>query len=110
MCLVKCRFTDGPDSAAIVPDQSYYIVNEGDGLHDVDCTADCFPTCTYSWQKQGQAEPVSRNASLQFGNNIRREYAEVYTCTARNPEISTKSSTVQITLVVRCKYDFSVDQ
>lgn len=89
--------TYGPGLVSLSPNTRRYDVTEGiDIIPVVSCSAECNPSCTYSWSSTNQ--PLL-NLSL-----ARRQDAGVHTCSAVN-KISTSSAS--ITIVVNYPPDIS---
>ncbi|XP_060599472.1 hemicentin-1-like, partial [Ruditapes philippinarum] len=96
---------DGPyqSSTKLSPSPQNYTKNEGQSLNDITCSANCYPDCTYTWNKtrQGQTTTASSTSVLSVGE-LQREDAGLYTCIAQNPEkISSPTTTIQTLVNVR---------
>lgn len=97
-------FSDGPDAVTLNPEGDSHSVDEGGTLDNIVCHADCYPNCTYTWTKKYQKVAVTKNETLPFGSNIRRNYSGEYTCTASNIERQgTPNATATVSINVRCK-------
>ena len=68
-------------------------------MNQIQCTADCKPNCTMPWS--GHNLPAGTTSVLNL-QNISRNQAENYHCTASN-DISSKASVV-VNVVLQCKY------
>ncbi|XP_069119318.1 peroxidasin homolog [Argopecten irradians] len=72
--------TNGPgDSSVLAPQQDSVDVMENQTISDVTCSADCRPSCTYTWSKDGTDYPNPLSLSVATRNN-----AGQYTCSASN--------------------------
>ena len=91
---------DGPDVVTLTPPNDAYTENEGSYLHEIACSADCYPDCTYMWAKDGQT--VSTNSILSLGN-LSKEATGTYVCTVSNPG-SSSIANANMVVNVRCKY------
>ena len=97
-------YTDGPESISLTPSVTSRTIDEGDDLGSIECNAACYPECTYVWRKQYQNNTVSRNNVLTIGNNVRREKAGRYTCTATNANrAGSPTDTTTFDVFIRCK-------
>jgi hypothetical protein len=92
-------FSDGPNMVIITPSTQSYTLNETENLNQIQCTADCIPVCTMTWS--GPNLPAGTTSVLNL-QNIKRNQAGNYQCTASN-DISSKISVV-VNVVVNCKY------
>ena len=79
---------------------SYYTRNETlDGVGPINCTADCKPACTSTWNGPNLTPGTTSVLNLE---NITRNQSGDYHCTASNDVSSLISATVYV--VVNCKY------
>jgi hypothetical protein len=86
----------------IKPSTQSYILNETENLNTIQCTADCIPVCTVTWR--GLNLPAGNTSVLNL-QNINRNQAGNYQCTASN-DVSSKTSVV-VNVDVKCKYYIS---
>ena len=85
----------------IYPATTNYTRNETlDRVGPINCTADGKPLCTNTWN--GPNLPAGTTSVLSL-ENINRNQAGNYQCTASNDVSSLISATVFV--VVNCKYD-----
>ena len=84
---------------SITPLTQSYTLKETESLNQIQCTADCIPVCTMTWS--GSNLPVGTTSVLNI-QNINRNQAGSYQCTASN-DVSSKTSVV-VHVVVQCKY------
>jgi hypothetical protein len=92
--------TDGPRQVVIYPTISTYTRNETlDRVAPINCTANCKPACTSTWN--GPNLPSGTTSVLSLAN-INRTQAGNYQCTVSNNVSSLISATVYV--VVNCKY------
>lgn len=99
LCCFYCNSTDGPRQVVIYPTTSNYTRNETlDGVGPINCTANCQPACTSTWN--GPNLPPGTTSVLSLPN-ISRTQAGNYQCTARNNVSSLISATIYV--VVYCK-------
>ena len=84
---------------SITPSPQSYTLKETENLNQIQCTADCIPVCTMTWS--GPSRPAGTRSVLSL-QNINRNQAGDYRCTASN-DISSKTSVV-VNVVVKCKY------
>ena len=84
---------------SITPSPQSYILKETENLNQIQCTADCIPVCTMTWS--GPSLPAGTRSVLSL-ENINRNQAGNYQCTASN-DISSNTSVV-VNVVVNCKY------
>lgn len=102
--------SDGPDDITLTPRGSSHIVNKGGYLDNITCSAQCFPNCTYVWEKQGNQSSVITGNTLRLGNNIQSEVSGIYVCSVTNPERSEKPTNKEdVIIYVRCKYRFLLE-
>lgn len=92
-------FTDGPDSVTLLPPDTQYNVTEGSNVININCTADCRPTCNYMWS--GPNVP-SGTTNVLILENIQQNHTGVFNCTATNKIGRMISSNVNLN--VKCKY------
>jgi hypothetical protein len=92
-------FSDGPTMVSITPSPQSYTLKETENLNQIQCTADCIPVCTITWS--GPSLPAGTRSVLSL-QNIHRNQAGNYQCTASN-DISSKTSVV-VNVVVKCMY------
>ena len=100
--LLNCYYnsTDGPRQVVIHPTTSNYTRNETlDRVGPINCTANCQPSCTSTWN--GRNLPPDTTSVLSLAN-INRNQAGNYQCTASNNISSFISATIYV--VVNCKY------
>ena len=90
---------DGPNMVIITPSTQSYTLKETDNMNQMPCTADCIPVCTTTWS--GPNLPAGTTSVLNV-QNINRNQAGSYQCTASN-DVSSKTSVV-VNVVVQCKY------
>jgi hypothetical protein len=91
--------TDGPRQVVIYPTTSTYTRNETlDSLGPINCTANCQPACTSTWNGPNLHPGTTSVLSIA---NINRNRAGNYQCTASNDVSSLISATVYV--VVNCK-------
>ena len=83
----------------IRPSTQSYTLKETGNLNQIQCTADCIPVCTMTWSGPNLPAGTTFVLSLQ---NINRNQAGSYQCTAIN-DVSSKTSVV-VNVVVQCKY------
>ncbi|XP_021352436.1 hemicentin-1-like isoform X2 [Mizuhopecten yessoensis] len=88
----------GPgESVALSPPTSVYIRNEGVTLPDINCIADCRPSCTFFWTKPDKIIFVASSSSvLSLGQLDRSEHGR-YRCNARN-EVSNTTREINVTV------------
>ncbi|XP_069119326.1 carcinoembryonic antigen-related cell adhesion molecule 5-like [Argopecten irradians] len=87
----------GPGSSiALSPPNTTYSRTEGDTLHDITCTADCRPGCTFVWKRPDNTN-FTVSPVLSLGQLDRSEHGG-YRCTARN---GVGESTVTSSVVIR---------
>ena len=92
-------FSDGPNQVIITPSTQSYTLKETENLNQIQCTADCIPVCTMTWSGPNLPAGTTSVLSLQ---NIDRNQAGNYQCTANN-DVSSKTSVV-VNVAVQCKY------
>ena len=86
--------SDGPRQVVIYPTTSNYTRNETlDGVGPINCTANCQPACTSTWN--GPNLPPGTTSVLSLPN-ISRTQAGNYQCTARNNVSSLISATIYV--------------
>ena len=90
---------DGPNMVIIIPSTQSYTLKETENLNQIQCTADCIPVCRMTWS--GPNPPAGTTSVLNL-QNINRNQAGNYQCTASN-DISSNTSVV-VNVVVQCKY------
>ena len=83
----------------IRPSAQSYTLKETENLNQIQCTADCRPVCTMIWSGPNLPTGTTYVLSLQ---NINRNQAGNYQCTASN-DISSNTSVV-VNVAVQCKY------
>ena len=83
----------------ITPSTQSYTFKETESLNQIQCTADCLPNCTMTWSGSNLPAGTTSVLSLQ---NINRNQAGSYQCTASN-DVSSKTSVV-VNVVVQCKF------
>ena len=94
LCCFYCNSTDGPRQVVIYPTTSNYTRNETlDGVGPINCTANCQPACTSTWN--GPNLPPGTTSVLSLPN-ISRTQAGNYQCTARNNVSSLISATIYV--------------
>ena len=99
LCCFYCNSTDGPRQVVIYPTTSNYTRNETlDRVGPINCTANCKPACTSTWN--GPNLPPDTTSVLSLAN-INRNQAGNYQCTASNNVSSLISATIYV--VVNCK-------
>ena len=99
LCCFYCNSTDGPRQVVIYPTTSKYTRDETlDRVGPINCTANCKPACTSTWN--GPNLPPDTTSVLSLAN-INRNQAGNYQCTASNDVSSLISATVVV--VVNCK-------
>ena len=92
---------DGPDTVSVTPSGSTHVVNEGKVLDDITCTAECVPSCTYEWKKNGTSFRTERTLSL---GQLTRSDSGVYTCSVGNTDDSIYvTKNIDVTVKVRCE-------
>ena len=95
-------FADVPDTVSVTPSHSTYVVNDGEVLDDITCTAKCVPSCTYEWKKNGTCFRTEQILSL---GQLTRSDSGVYTCSVEHTDDNLQvSQTIDVTVNVRCKY------
>ena len=100
ICIIYCcSSSDGPNQVIITPSTQSYTLKETENLNQIQCTADCIPVCTKRWS--GLNLPAGTTSVLNL-QNINRNQAGNYQCTASN-DVSSKTSVV-VNVVVKCKY------
>ncbi|WAR05317.1 NPHN-like protein [Mya arenaria] len=73
---------DGPDDVTLnVP--NFHTVTEGNAVNNINCSADCWPRCVFTWSNLANKQLVSSSAVLNF-RTARRDDAGDYKCLARN--------------------------
>jgi hypothetical protein len=87
----------------ITPSPQSYTLKETENLNQIMCTADCIPACTMTWSGPNLPAGTTYVLNLQ---NINRNQAGNYQCTASN-DVSSKTSVV-VNVVVKCKYDIYI--
>jgi hypothetical protein len=97
------KYSDGPIQIEISPPDTTYTVNETDSVNQINCTADCIPSCTTTWTGPNLSADTTSILNLQ---NINRSQAGVYNCTAVN-EISSLTL-IKVNVIVNCKYEMSM--
>ena len=86
--------SDGPRQVVIYPTTSNYTRNETlDGVGPINCTANCQPACTSTWN--GPNIPPGTTSVLSVAN-INRNQAGNYQCTVSNDVSSLISATVYV--------------
>jgi hypothetical protein len=51
LCHIYLKYSDGSIQIEISPPDTTYTVNETDSVNQINCTADCIPSCTTeNWQ------------------------------------------------------------
>ena len=83
----------------IIPSTQSYTLNEKDNINEIQCTVDCIPVCTMTWS--GPNVPAGTTSVLKL-NNINRNQAGSYQCTASN--VVSRSTSLVVNVVVKCKY------
>ena len=83
----------------ITPSTLSYTLKETKNLSQIQCTADCIPVCTMTWS--GPNLPAGTTSVLNL-QNIKRNQAGNYQCTASN-DVSSMTSVV-VNVVVHRKY------
>jgi hypothetical protein len=83
----------------ITPSTQSYTLKETENLNQIQCTADCIPVCTMTWRVPNLSADNTSVLNLQ---NINRNQAGNYQCTASN-DVSSNTSVV-VNVVVQCKY------
>ncbi|XP_052806440.1 hemicentin-1-like [Mya arenaria] len=72
----------GPDDVTLnVP--NFHTVTEGNAVNNINCSADCWPRCVFTWSNLANKQLVSSSAVLNF-RTARRDDAGDYKCLARN--------------------------
>ncbi|XP_053391544.1 carcinoembryonic antigen-related cell adhesion molecule 5-like, partial [Mercenaria mercenaria] len=95
---VKVRY--GPNTANINVRSPYYTT-EGDTNIHIECSADCYPACSYAWTNLTSGSRTSVNDILSFGT-VDRYMTGDYKCTSSNAAAEyTRSSEANITIIVR---------
>lgn len=98
----------GPENVFLNPNANIHTVNEGEHLNDILCHANCYPNCSYVWQRKNVAGNITNNI-LRLGNNITRDVAGEYICTAINYARSgAPYAIVTVKILVRYPPDVSV--
>ena len=92
-------FSDGPSMVSITPLTQSYRLKETENLNQIQCIADCIPVCTMI--RSGPNLPAGTTSVLNL-QNINRNQAGNYQCTASN-DVSSNTSVV-VNVVVKCKY------
>ena len=82
----------------ITPSTLSYTLKERENLNQIQCTVDCIPVCTMTWS--GPNPPAGTTSVLNL-QNIKRNQAGDYQCTASN-DVSSKASVV-VKVIVQCK-------
>ena len=83
----------------ITPSTQSYTLKETENLNQIQCTADCIPVCTMTWN--GPDGPAGNTSVLSL-QNINRNQAGNYQCTASN-DVSSKTYVV-VNVNLKCKY------
>ena len=91
--------SDGPNMVIITPSIQSHTLKETESLNQIQCTADCIPVCTMIWSGPNLPAGITYVLNIQ---NINRNQAGNYQCTASN-DISSNTSVV-VNVVVQCKY------
>jgi hypothetical protein len=89
---------DEPESLALSPPTTTYTVVEGDSISSISCTASCRPECFFMWTGPNVSGGTTNDLYIQ---NINRNQAGTFYCTATNEVGSKRSSRVVVD--VRCK-------
>ena len=89
----------GPDNVQLYPSTSIYILNIGETLGPVVCSADCTPFCSFKWKKDDIT--VVNNANFIFLVQNKNN-AGNYTCVATRG--ASVTDMIGISLFVRCTY------
>jgi len=97
------KYSDGSIQIKITPPDTTYTVNERGSVNQINCTADCNPSCTTNWT--GPNLPTGTTSILNL-QNIDRSQAGVYNCTAFNETSSLTS--IKVNVIVNCKYEMSM--
>ena len=94
---------DGPDSVSLNPAGPSFDKNKGEQL-TVRCISSCYPSCSFTWKKQGQSRTLSTTDTLYL-SNIQTSHAGSYICTVTNTyNVVAIPKTKTATLNVRCKF------
>ena len=94
--------SDGPDNMILTPPYTQYTANVSTIFRNISCTAMCYPSCSYTWRKQGSvSDLVTTNGVLEL-EILDKDEAGVYVCTASNIQLAGSATAVFI-LHVRCK-------
>lgn len=83
----------------ISPNKTEYVLNEGEHVPDIICSAKCKPVCISNWIGPNEQIFPSYELSLQ---NIKRSQYGIYKCNATNV-VSSMLST-DVTIIVNCEY------
>ena len=96
----------GPDTVSVTPSGSTHVVNEGKVLDDITCTAECVPSCTYEWKKNGTSFRTERTLSL---GQLTRSDSGLYTCIVGKSDTGIQvTKNIDVTVNVRCKYNIVI--
>lgn len=104
---IFCYLTDvdGPDNVVLQPGHTAYNVTEGTTLGPINCTATCYPKCSFEWKT---------NRTRSFENflssetlvvvNIRKNQAGIYRCLVVHSSYRKSLRRTDISVNVHCKY------
>ena len=100
--LLYIPFPGGPDPGPeLQPSNTFYHIEPGVRLPNIDCSIDCHPPCDVRWYKLGSPEVLLFNGTLSLGVLDRNSTGE-YTCIATYSRTTTKRS---ISLFILIKED-----
>ncbi|KAJ8311173.1 hypothetical protein KUTeg_011274 [Tegillarca granosa] len=75
--------SDGPLTVTFTPSTTSYSITEQGTIPDITCNADCKPSCSYRWTKDGQVTLHGSGSTLSL-RIINRNDSGVYRCTSWN--------------------------
>ncbi|KAL3862876.1 hypothetical protein ACJMK2_008822 [Sinanodonta woodiana] len=98
LCIeTECKDGSDPGSIRLSPNRTSHELTESSSL-TVNCSADCFPDCKYTWT--GPSGNIVSSSGLLFFMSIGRNQSGQYTCTASDSDIPIKRATSTISVTV----------
>ncbi|WAR05770.1 HMCN1-like protein, partial [Mya arenaria] len=80
--VISSKIRDGPDAVTLnVP--SVYSVSEEATVSNIECSADCWPGCVFTWTNVTGSQLISSSNVLVFGRADRYDAGD-YSCLAKN--------------------------